>query len=218
MAPDERQPSVSTSVPFRRAIPAGPSNSYAFSTAVHGIRRRSAASASRARVKAFCFTSSCSRAPAIPAATRSAVCSWRAVRLHGRVMLAWLTSFLLFTARLKCSDGARTFEVRKRSQSRVKKIAVELLAKPTAYPALGTRRDGGCTPYAGSARDWASTPAGMRSLRRVRRGDAVNSNTCVPNFAWHPQSGRGRDPSRSARTSSVAAEARECLDGRLAAA
>jgi hypothetical protein len=30
--------------------------------------------------------------------------------------------------------------------------------------------------------------------RRVRRGDAVNSSTCVPNFAWHPQSGRGRAP------------------------
>ena len=34
----------------------------------------------------------------------------------------------------------------------------------------------------------------------VRRGEAINSSTCVPNFAWHPQSGRGRDPSRSART------------------
>ena len=54
--------------------------------------------------------------------------------------------------------------MRKRSQSRVKKIAVELLAKPTAYPALGTRRDGGFIPYAGSGADWASTPARMRSL------------------------------------------------------
>ena len=34
----------------------------------------------------------------------------------------------------------------------------------------------------------------------VGGGEAVNSRTCVPNFAWHPQSGRGRAPSRSART------------------
>ena len=43
-------------------MPSGPSNSYAFSTASHGIRRRSAASASRARVSSFSFTSSCWRA------------------------------------------------------------------------------------------------------------------------------------------------------------
>src|SRR5262249_44635728 len=35
------------------------SNSYFLSTAIHGIRRRSAASASRERVKAFSFTRSC---------------------------------------------------------------------------------------------------------------------------------------------------------------
>src|SRR5262249_16460397 len=39
-----------------------PSNSYFFSTAIHGIRRRSAASASRARVKDFSFLRSCWRA------------------------------------------------------------------------------------------------------------------------------------------------------------
>src|SRR5205823_955589 len=44
------------------ALPLGPSNSYAFSTASHGIRRRSAASASRARVNSFSFTSSRCRA------------------------------------------------------------------------------------------------------------------------------------------------------------
>src|SRR6185437_8000012 len=43
-------------------LPFGPSNSYAFSTAIHGIRRRSAASASRARVKAFSLISICWRA------------------------------------------------------------------------------------------------------------------------------------------------------------
>src|ERR1035438_6287673 len=43
-------------------LPLGPSNSYFFSTAIHGIRRRSAASASRACIKAFSFTSSCWRA------------------------------------------------------------------------------------------------------------------------------------------------------------
>src|ERR1700720_117217 len=46
----------------RLTLPLGPSNSYFFSTASHGIRRRSAASASRERVKAFSFTRSCWRA------------------------------------------------------------------------------------------------------------------------------------------------------------
>src|SRR5215472_12463113 len=46
----------------RLTLPLGPSNSYFFSTAIHGIRRRSAASASRERVKAFSFTRSCWRA------------------------------------------------------------------------------------------------------------------------------------------------------------
>ena len=48
----------------RLTLPCGPSNSYAFSTAIHGIRRRSAARASRARVAAFSLTSICSRAAA----------------------------------------------------------------------------------------------------------------------------------------------------------
>src|SRR5215469_2541657 len=43
----------------RLTLPLGPSNSYSFSTATHGIRRRSAASASRAWVNFFSFTSSC---------------------------------------------------------------------------------------------------------------------------------------------------------------
>src|SRR5450755_3630829 len=46
----------------RLSLPLGPSNSYFFSTASHGIRRRSAASASRERVRAFSFTRSCWRA------------------------------------------------------------------------------------------------------------------------------------------------------------
>src|SRR4029077_8790641 len=54
-----RRPSNRSS---RLALPFGPSNSYSFSTASHGIRRRSAASASRARVNSFSFTSSCWRA------------------------------------------------------------------------------------------------------------------------------------------------------------
>src|SRR5579862_6087774 len=37
-------------------------NSYFFSTTIHGIRRRAAASASRERVKAFSLTSKCWRA------------------------------------------------------------------------------------------------------------------------------------------------------------
>src|SRR5437879_10369091 len=54
-----RRPSNRSS---RLALPSGPSNTYSFSTASHGIRRRSAASASRARVNSFSFTSSCWRA------------------------------------------------------------------------------------------------------------------------------------------------------------
>src|SRR6266567_3942935 len=54
-----RRPSNKSS---RLTLPLGPSNSYFFSTAIHGIRRRSAASASRERVKAFSFTRSCWRA------------------------------------------------------------------------------------------------------------------------------------------------------------
>src|SRR3984885_2218319 len=46
----------------RLTLPLGPSNSYFFSTVIHGIRRRSAASASRERVKAFSFTRSRCRA------------------------------------------------------------------------------------------------------------------------------------------------------------
>ena len=42
--------------------PSGPSKRYSFSTAIRGIRRRSAASASRARVSSFSLTSSSSRA------------------------------------------------------------------------------------------------------------------------------------------------------------
>src|SRR5437879_3672816 len=54
-----RRPSNKSS---RLSLPFGPSNSYFFATAIHGIRRRSAASASRERVKAFSFPSSCWRA------------------------------------------------------------------------------------------------------------------------------------------------------------
>src|SRR5215813_1595874 len=54
-----RRPSNRSS---RLALPLGPSNSYGFSTASHGIRRRSAASASRARVNSFSFTRSAWRA------------------------------------------------------------------------------------------------------------------------------------------------------------
>src|SRR5215467_14274219 len=54
-----RRPSNRSS---RLTLPLGPSNLYFFSTAIHGIRRRSAASASRARVKDFSFTRSCWRA------------------------------------------------------------------------------------------------------------------------------------------------------------
>src|SRR5215471_12920633 len=46
----------------RLSLPLGPSNSYFISTNIHGIRRRSAASASRERVKAFSLTRSCCRA------------------------------------------------------------------------------------------------------------------------------------------------------------
>src|SRR5918998_2440654 len=54
-----RRPSNRSS---RLAGPFGPSKRYSFSTSILGIRRRSAASASRARVCSFSFTSSFSRA------------------------------------------------------------------------------------------------------------------------------------------------------------
>src|SRR5579863_2765084 len=46
----------------RPTLPLGPSSSYFLTTASQGIRRRSAASASRERVKAFSFTRSCCHA------------------------------------------------------------------------------------------------------------------------------------------------------------
>src|SRR4029077_18736329 len=54
-----RRPSNRSS---KLAFPFGPSNSYSFFTASHGIRRRSAASASRARVNSFSLARSCWRA------------------------------------------------------------------------------------------------------------------------------------------------------------
>src|SRR5215470_688431 len=54
-----RRPSNKSS---RLTLPLGPSNSYFFSTAIHGMRRRAAAIASRDRVKAFSFSRSCRRA------------------------------------------------------------------------------------------------------------------------------------------------------------
>src|SRR6266567_6110111 len=54
-----RRPSNRSS---RLALPLGPSNWYFLSTATHGIRRRWAANASRARVNSFSFTSSFRRA------------------------------------------------------------------------------------------------------------------------------------------------------------
>src|ERR1700675_1384763 len=54
-----RRPSNTSS---RLTLPLGPSSSYFLSTASQGIRRRSAASASRERVKPFSFTRSCCRA------------------------------------------------------------------------------------------------------------------------------------------------------------
>jgi hypothetical protein len=52
----------------RLAVPSGPSNVYSLSMATHGIRRRAAASASRARVTSFSFTSRCCRAASHSAA------------------------------------------------------------------------------------------------------------------------------------------------------
>src|SRR5262249_29067270 len=54
-----RRPSNKSS---RLTLPFGPSNWYVFSTAIHGIRRRSAARASPARMWAFSFTTIFSRA------------------------------------------------------------------------------------------------------------------------------------------------------------
>src|SRR5438094_2002993 len=77
-----RRPSNSSS---RLALPLGPSKWYSFSTAIHGIRRRSAASASRARVNSFSFTSSC----------------WRAAsHSFGETVLGWFTWFFFLSASL----------------------------------------------------------------------------------------------------------------------
>src|SRR5438552_5229109 len=56
------------------ALPLGPSNLYAFSTASHGIRRRSAAMASRAWVNSFSFTSNFWRAASHSCADTTLVC------------------------------------------------------------------------------------------------------------------------------------------------
>src|SRR5438445_8069149 len=56
------------------ALPLGPSNSYAFSTASHGIRRRSAARAQRAWVNAFSFPSNFWRAASHSCADTTLVC------------------------------------------------------------------------------------------------------------------------------------------------
>src|SRR6185369_13014481 len=74
----------------RFTLPLGPSNIYLFSTATHGIRRRSAANASRAWVNSFSFTRSC----------------WRAVShswadtiggvFFGRFSFSWFMSLSLF--------------------------------------------------------------------------------------------------------------------------
>src|SRR6266496_2825302 len=69
----------------RLALPLGPSKWYSFSTATHGIRRRSAASASRAWVNFFSFTSSC----------------WRAAsHSFGETILGWFTCSFFFSTSL----------------------------------------------------------------------------------------------------------------------
>src|SRR5438552_7233420 len=77
-----RRPSNRSS---RLALPLGPSKWYSFSTATHGIRRRSEASASRAWVNFFSFTSSCRRA---------------ASHSFGETILGWFTCSFFFSTSL----------------------------------------------------------------------------------------------------------------------
>src|SRR6266513_3989840 len=77
-----RRPSNRSS---RLALPLGPSKLYSFSTATHGIRRRSAANASRAWVNSFSFTSSC----------------WCAAsHSFGETILGWFTWFFFLSTSL----------------------------------------------------------------------------------------------------------------------
>src|SRR5262249_10864634 len=92
----------------RLSLPLGPSNSYFFSTNVHGIRRRSAASASRERVRAFSFTRSCWRAASHSCADTiagvfNAICPFGCC-----FSLASLVAILFLLCSLKQTETARS--------------------------------------------------------------------------------------------------------------
>src|SRR5438552_3642008 len=95
------------------ALPLGPSNAYSFSTASHGIRRRSAASASRARVNSFSLTSSCWRAASHSCGdTIGGVFmadSYRVVIARGLPWLGcWLLMVLVIDTDVEGSDALRS--------------------------------------------------------------------------------------------------------------
>jgi hypothetical protein len=79
----------------------GPSNSYAFSMAVHGILRRSVARASRLRVKSFSFTSICWRA-----ASQASGDTIGGVRMAGRSPFRSFSSVLVVVMAVSELDGS----------------------------------------------------------------------------------------------------------------
>ena len=94
-----RRPSNRSS---RLTRPSGPSNAYSFSTAILGIRRRLAASASWAWVSAFSSTSSSSRA-----AFHSC-----GETVGGMFMVIWLLAFWSFRGGNRPSDSRDTARAR----------------------------------------------------------------------------------------------------------
>src|SRR5262249_22931113 len=93
----------------RLNLPLGPSNSYFLSTASQGIRRRSAASASRERVKVFSFTRSC-----CSAASHSCCDTIGGVfiarRPFGCCLSLWLLVAILFLLVVKQTETTRSEE------------------------------------------------------------------------------------------------------------
>src|SRR5580700_9044364 len=119
-----RRPSNKSS---RLTLPLGPSNSYFLSTASQGIRRRSAASASRERVKAFSLTRSCWRAAShsccettggVFIASCSFGCSMPLCLLVAILfLLPFLLDFLKQTETIRCEKVSEFADVHRQNPS-----------------------------------------------------------------------------------------------------
>ena len=121
-------------------MPSGPSNSYALSTGVHGIRRRIAASASRARVSSFSLTSiSWSAASHSCADTIGGVfIGSPSVLLRG----LFVKTFNISVEYLFPSTSRATAIVNKMVEDQVLDRAYAALADPTRRRLLETLRQG----------------------------------------------------------------------------